>query len=221
MNILQEGKRLLRLMVGLFLYALGMYIRVQANVGLAPWDAFHQGVSLLSGISMDNVITISGMVIILLDLLSREQVGLGTILNALLVGQFYNLIAAYELIPVMEGMAEGLVLMVVGMLVIALASFFYIGAEYGCGPRDSLMVAICRKLPGDSVGLARGGLEGGVLMIGWLFGANVGIGTLVSVLAIGMIIQLTFRLLHFDVKALKHENIIETGRRWFRAKANA
>lgn len=80
--LLSYGKRFIRLLFGLFLYAMGVYLCVQANVGLAPWDAFSMGIAKVTGISFGNIVVLSGVVIIAIDFLLREKVGFGTILNA-------------------------------------------------------------------------------------------------------------------------------------------
>lgn len=93
------------------------------------------------------------------------------------------------------------------------ASYFYIGAGLGCGPRDALMVAMGKKLKKFPIGLVRGILEGTVLLIGWLLGAKVGIGTVIAVFGIGTIMEYTFKILHFDVRNIKHEDFADTVKR--------
>ena len=100
-----------------------------------------------------------------------------------------------------------------GQGVICVASYFYIGAGLGCGPRDALMVAMGKKLKKFPIGLVRGILEGTVLLIGWLLGAKVGIGTVIAVFGIGTIMEYTFKILHFDVRNIKHEDFADTVKR--------
>ena len=100
-----------------------------------------------------------------------------------------------------------------GQVVICLGSYFYIGAAMGCGPRDALMVAMGKRFSRLPIGLVRGILEGTVLLLGWLMGAKVGIGTIIAVFGIGTIMEYTFRILKFDVKGVRHENFADTVRR--------
>lgn len=206
--------RFSRLLFGLFLYAVGIYFCVQANIGLAPWDAFSMGFSLLTGISFGNIVVLSGIAIIGIDFLLKEKIGFGTLLNAILIGKFMDLIASFHILPQMTSFWSGLVMLLVGQFIISMASFLYIGAALGCGPRDALMVALCKLFPKASVGLIRAALEGSVLLIGALLGAKVGIGTVISLFGISIMIQWTFRLLRFDVKAIRHENFADTIRIW-------
>ncbi len=199
-----------RLIFGLFLYALGICLSVQANIGLSPWDAFSMGVSYQTHISFGNIVTLSGFAIILLDFLLKEKIGFGTILNAILIGKFVDLIQFAGLIPLMSNFRAGLLMILSGQVVICLGSYFYIGAALGCGPRDALMVALGKRMPAVPIGAIRGMIEGTVLIIGWLLGAKVGLGTVISVFGIGFILQFTFKVLRFDVKSISHESVADT-----------
>ncbi len=204
--------RTVRLIFGLFLYALGITLSIQANIGLSPWAAFSMGVSYLAHISYGNVVVISGFAIIAIDFALKEKIRFGTILNALLIGKFVDLIQFSEVIPQMTNFWYGTITILLGQVVICLGSYFYIGASLGCGPRDALMVALGKRMPRMPIGAIRGLIEGTVLFIGWLLGAIVGIGTVISVFGIGFILQFTFKLLRFDVKNIKHESLSDTVR---------
>ena len=206
--------RTVSLVFGLFLFALGLYLNIQANIGLAPWEAFSMGVANLIRLSYGNVVVLTGMVILLIDVALKEKVGFGTIFNVLLIGKFADLIASWSVIPKMTAFLPGLAMLLVGQISVCVGSYFYIGAALGCGPRDALMVALGKRMKKTPIGAIRGLIEGTVLVIGWLLGAKVGIGTAISVLGIGFVLQWTFRLLRFDVKNVAHENILETVRQF-------
>lgn len=207
-------KRLVKLNIGLFLYAVGVYMCVQGNIGLAPWDAFHMGFALLSGISMGKICMIFSVLIVILDLFLKEKVGIGSILNALCIGPCLDVFIANEVLPKMSGILSGSLMVLAGVFVIAIASYLYIGSAMGCGPRDTLMVVFGKRLPKTPVGLIRGTIEGSVLFVGWLCGAPIGLGTVLYVFGIGYIMQFVFRVLHFDVKGVQHENLVDTIRIW-------
>jgi len=207
-------KRFSGLIVGLFLYSVGIYLSIQANIGLAPWEAFSMGISILSGISFGDIVLLSGIVIIGIDFLLKEKIGFGTLLNAILIGKFVDFIAFFDPIPQMHGYFGGIAMLLLGQVLIALASYLYIGTGMGCGPRDALMVALCKRFAKAPIGVVRAALEGSVLLIGWLMGAKVGLGTVIAVFGIGFVMQWTFKLLRFDVKGVKHENFADTWRCW-------
>ncbi len=197
-------KNLTRLMFGLFLYALGLVITVKANLGVTPWNTFHQGLSLNTGITLGQAIIITGVIIVVLNVIAKEKVGIGTISNMLFIGMFVDLIIKWNLVPQANSLIFGLVLIFIGMVVIALASWLYIGSELGAGPRDGLMVTFAR-LTGKPIGFARGVIELGALIIGVLLGGQFGIGTPIMAILIGPIVQYTFKIVKFDVKNVNHQ----------------
>jgi len=124
-----------------------------------------------------------------------------------LIGLFIDLIFPY--IPKTENRIIGTLMLISGLFIIAVGSYFYIKSAFGAGPRDNLMVVLARKtkLP---VGLCRGIIELLATVIGWFLGGMVGFGTVISVIAIGFCIQLVFKILRFDVTSVKHETLKDT-----------
>ncbi|MGL9749802.1 YczE/YyaS/YitT family protein [Enterococcus sp. DIV0170] len=202
--------RLVKLIFGLFLFALGSFLTIQANIGLASWEAFSMGIANLTNQTYGNILIISGFVILIIDVLLKEKIGFGTILNTILIGTFVDLIQGMDVIPQMNSFISGVLMLLLGQVSICVGSYFYIGASLGCGPRDALMVALGKRLPNVPIGIIRGLIEGTVLLIGWLLGAKVGIGTVISVFGISFILEWTFKILHFDVTNIEHESVIDT-----------
>lgn len=202
--------RLVKLIFGLFLFALGSFLTIQANIGLASWEAFSMGIANLTNQTYGNILIISGFVILIIDVLLKEKIGFGTILNTILIGTFVDLIQGMAVIPQMNSFISGVLMLLLGQVSICVGSYFYIGASLGCGPRDALMVALGKRLPNVPIGIIRGLIEGTVLLIGWLLGAKVGIGTVISVFGISFILEGTFKILHFDVTNIEHESVIDT-----------
>ncbi|MFA9424506.1 MAG: YitT family protein [Sedimentibacter sp.] len=204
-------KRTVKVMFGLVLYSIGLLLSIQANIGLAPWDAFGIGISKLTGISYGNVSILTGIIILIVVVLKlKEKIGIGTILNTVLIGVFVDILIPLKIVPQMTNFFLGLLMLLAGQVVISFASYFYISPGLGCGPRDTLMVGLGKQFPNVPIGAIRGLIEGTVLLIGFLLGAKVGIGTIIAVFGISFILQTTFKLLHFDIKAVEHESIFET-----------
>lgn len=204
-------KRTGRLLFGLFLYSLGLTLSIQANVGLAPWDAFGMGVSNLTGISYGNISILTGILILIVVAgFLKEKIGMGTVLNTILIGVMVDLMQSIKLIPFMTNFFIGTLMLLLSQVIISLATYFYISTGMGCGPRDTLMVALGKMFPKVPIGAIRGAIEGTVLLIGFMLGAKVGLGTVIAVFGISFILQYTFKLLKFDIKAVVHENIFET-----------
>ena len=202
-------KRILLLNLGLILYALGITITLQAHIGYAPWDVLHFGLSQTLGISFGTISVAIGFIIILLTHFCGENLGLGTIANMFVIGMSIDLFIFLDFIPLATNFPLGIFMLITGLFITSLATYFYILSGFGAGPRDTLMVLVTRKtnLP---VGACRAGIELSVILLGWSLGGLVGIGTVISALAIGLFIQLTFRLLHFDPTLIKHETMQET-----------
>jgi len=194
---------------GLFLFALGIVMTMNANLGFAPWDVFHKGMSNVLSISIGNASILLGLLICVIVALAGEKLGVGTILNMVLIGIFLDRILAMQIIPVMNSFLQGFALMTGGLFVISFGSFFYMGSGFGAGPRDSLMVVLERKT-GLPVGVCRALIEASAVFFGWLMGGPVGAGTVLAAFGIGLCIQVTFTLLSFDAKAVRHEKISET-----------
>jgi uncharacterized membrane protein YczE len=203
-------KRVSRLVLGLFLFAFGSYLSIQANIGLAPWDAFSMGFSIISGISYGNIVVLTGFAILGLDLIFKEKVGIGTLINIILIGKFVDMLQWIGVFPMMNNFGIGLVMLLVGQFSIAIGSYLYMGAALGCGPRDALMVALGKRLDNVHIGVIRGIIEGSALLIGWVLGAKVGIGTIIAMLGISIIIDIVFKMLKFNVKSVEHEDVAQT-----------
>ncbi|MDT8284002.1 MAG: hypothetical protein RQ767_00620 [Thermovirgaceae bacterium] len=202
-------KRFIELIFGLFLFALGIVMTMNANLGYAPWDVFHKGMSNILGMSIGNASILLGLVICGVVALANEKLGLGTLLNMLLIGLFLDRILLLGIIPRMEGYPKGFAMMVTGLFVISFGSYFYMGSGFGAGPRDSLMVVLERKT-GLPVGVCRALIEASAVLFGWLMGGPVGLGTVLAAFGIGFCIQITFSLLKFRTTDIRHETLRET-----------
>ncbi len=200
--------RVIRLFIGLILYALGVVFTIQANLGLSPWDALHSGLSQRCPLTFGEVSILVGFVVIMITFQFHEPVGVGSILNAVLVGLFIDLIQNLNLIALSNSFSTGVVMLFSGMFLVAMASYFYIGSRYGAGPRDGLMVALTRET-GMPVGLIRAIIEMTVLFMGYLLGAKIGIGTVLLAFGMGPMIQIIFQYFHFNVRDIEHDSILQ------------
>ncbi|MDX2381700.1 MAG: hypothetical protein QNM02_18305 [Acidimicrobiia bacterium] len=178
-------ERLARCIFGLALFGVGVALLIRSDLGAAPWDVFHTGVSELTGIPVGTVLILTGLVLLLLWIPLREQPGTGTILNAIEIGLVVDLVL--PLLPQTDQLALRCAMVVGGVLLIAVGSGFYIGAGLGPGPRDGLMTGIARR--GPSIKVARTGIEVTVLVIGVMLGGAIGVGTAVFALSIGPLVE--------------------------------
>ncbi|MEU6730512.1 hypothetical protein ABZ917_42975 [Nonomuraea wenchangensis] len=181
--------RLTRLFGGLALYGAGIGLQVESGLGNSPWDVFHQGVAMRTGVSIGTVIIAVGALVMLLWIPLRQRPGFGTIANVVFLGLFAD--AAIALLPTPHALPLQALYVAAGVCAVALATVLYIGAGMGPGPRDGIMTGLIRL--GLSVRLGRFLIEITALGAGWLLGGTAGLGTLVFALAIGPLTQLFTR----------------------------
>lgn len=193
--------RLWRLLLGLTLCGLGIAAMVEAELGLGPWDVLHQGVETLTGIPIGTVGILVGVVVLLGWLPLRERPGVGTVLNVIVIGLVIDgtiwIVDRMNLLPGDLSLAPRVVLMLLGPVLFALGSGYYIGAGLGAGPRDGLMTGMSRVRCWN-VGPVRLGIELVVLVVGFVLGGTVGIGTIIFATAIGPMVAIALPLLAYD-----------------------
>lgn len=203
---LRTFTNLVRLMVGLYLFSVGIVMTINANLGLAPWDVFHQGISKQTGITMGEASIYVGIVIIFFNFLFKEKVGIGSLCNMYFIGLFLDQIMAQGWIPVYTTLWMQYAMMFGGMFIISIGSYLYISSALGSGPRDALMVAL-HVYTGKSVRFVRNAIELFFLAIGILLGGKFGIGTIIMATTIGYFVQFVFYLFKFDIKNVEHTYI--------------
>ncbi|GAA1683388.1 membrane protein [Nonomuraea maheshkhaliensis] len=181
--------RLVRLYGGLALYGLATALLLESGLGNNPWGVFHQGLSLLTGMSLGTAIIVVGALVMLLWIPLRQKPGFGTVSNVIFIGLFAD--ASMYVLPAPGHLVIQAFYLIVGVVALALATVLYIGAGLGPGPRDGIMTGLVRL--GLSVRTSRLLIEVTVLIAGWLLGGTAGVGTLVFALAIGPLTQLFTR----------------------------
>ncbi len=203
-------KQVIRIIFGLAIFGFGELLSVRANIGLAPWSCLHMGLSYTLGYSYGQMLVAVSVAILILDVVLRETIGLGSLLNALLIGNFVDL---WDMILpkfTAPNLIVGVVMMFVGLSIIALGQYFYMSGCLGCGPRDSLMVAIGKRLPKFKIGMIQLFIQIFVLAVGFVLGGPVGVGTLIGGLLTSYTMQLVFGLLKFDPRNLTHDSFRDT-----------
>jgi uncharacterized membrane protein YczE len=178
--------RLTQLYVGLVMYGVSLALMVRGDIGLAPWDVLHSGVTRHLPITLGQAVVLFSFVVLVLWIPLRERPGIGTISNALVVG--FSADGTLALMDRPDAMVWRVALMIGGVLLCGLATAVYVGAQLGRGPRDGLMTGLHRTT-GLSLRLVRTGLEVAVVLIGLALGGVLGIGTLVYAFTIGPIAQ--------------------------------
>jgi len=178
--------------IGFLLYGLAIALIVRANLGTGTWLVLEVALANIFGIKIGTMTVYMGFLILIIALVLREQVGWGTLGNILSIGPWLNL--SLDLISTPKNnLALQIAMFLLGVLIQGVATAVYINVDAGAGPRDSLMLAI-QRTTGVSLRVARGAIEIVVVLIGWLLGGPLGLGTIIFALLIGPSVQWAFKL---------------------------
>mgnify|MGYP007125778458 CR=1 FL=1 len=184
-------RRIVQLLVGLFLYGIGIAFMVRGAIGAAPWDVLTQGIANHIPLSFGVITICVSVLVLLLWIPLRQRPGIGTLLNALLVGPSADV--GFWLLPTPEALWLRVLFFTIGLVTLAAATGLYIGAHFGPGPRDGLMTGLHQRL-GKPIWMVRTALEVTVVLIGWALGGNVGVGTVAFALLVGPLCQFFLRV---------------------------
>ncbi len=198
-------RRVAQLLVGLFFYGFAIAMMVRAAIGVAPWDVLTQGISKQTGIEFGWVTNIVGAVVLLLWIPIRQKPGIGTVANVLLIGPSAQV--GLTVLPEVTVLWQQVLLFAGGLALLAIATGLYIGARFGPGPRDGLMTGIHHRW-GWKIWKVRTSIEVVVLLVGWLLGGNVGVGTVAFALLIGPMVNVTLPLLRVPAAAAPREEAL-------------
>lgn len=202
----------IKIVAGLLVFSFGVHLTIYANIGLAPWDCLGMGLSYHTPLNYGLSMTLIALTVLGIDLLLRERIGYGTIIDALLTGNFVQMFNSLNHFPKNGNVWIGIVIMIIGFIFMALGMAIYMKAEQCCGPRDALLVGLGKRMTKYPIGLVEIMLWAVVLMIGWLLGGPVGIGTIISTFGAGAVMQAVYALIHFEPREMKHRDVFEATR---------
>lgn len=203
----QEILKYLKLMLGLLLCALGVVTILNSNLGLSPWDVLNQGLNRTIGITLGEANLLVGAFVVLFSIFLKQPIGSGTVINFLLVGVFIDMYIYLDIIPKGDVLLKKILILIIGILIFSYGCYVYISTGLGCGPRDGLMVILTKK-SSYPLWKIKTCIEIVVLGLGYILGGTIGVGTVVSSLCVGPLIQYFFKLNNQDIKKLEHRSLI-------------
>jgi len=198
-----------RIVAGLMVFSLGVHLTIYAHIGLAPWDCLGMGLSLQTPLNYGQAMTCMALVILAVDLMLGEKIGFGTVIDALLTGNFVQMFNDLNPFPENQSVGLGVLIMLAGFVLMALGMMIYMRCAQGCGPRDSLLLGLGRRMKSVPIGAVEILLWAAVLLLGWALGGSVGIGTLISTLGAGAVMQLVYSVFRFEPRAIRQRSIPE------------
>lgn len=217
MNKLQENSSLKMIIiniliaaVSLFVNGFGVYLTIHANIGAAPWDVFNLGLSHTFKILYGTASITVSFIILGIDILMKEPIGIAMIIDAIVVGKSVDFFNFINVIPVPKTIIGSLLMTFIGLIIIGYTQGTYMMAALGCGPRDTLLVGLKKRLKKIPIGLVSIMLLCIVTLIGYLLGGPVGLGTIICALCAGPIMQYAFKTLKFNAVTIKHQSIIQS-----------
>lgn len=179
-------RRVPQLFAGLWLYGASMALQIRATLGLDPWDVLHEGLTKITGLSFGTITALVGVVVLLCWIPLRQRPGVGTVSNVIVIGVAVDVSLA--VLPNPAELLPRILFLTAGIVLNGLAAAVYIGARLGPGPRDGLTTGFCART-GTSLRLVRTVVELTVLVIGWLLGGTIGVGTVLYAVTIGPLTQ--------------------------------
>lgn len=170
-----------RIVFGLLVFAFGVHLTIFANIGLAPWDCLGMGIAKHTPLNYGLSMTLVALLVLLIDILLKERIGYGTIIDALLTGFVF----------------------------MALGMWIYMLSGQCCGPRDALLVALGKRMPRIPIGIVEVILWAVVLLAGFLLGGPVGVGTIISTFGAGLVMQVVYSIINFEPRKIHHSDVFE------------
>lgn len=196
----------------LFLNGFGIHLTIQANLGAGPWDVLNLGLSRYFGTLYGNASILVSLSILMIDILLKEPIGIAMFIDAFVVGKAVDFFNWTHAVPVCTSAATGIPMMLIGLVIMAYTQYAYMISSLGCGPRDTLLVGLAKRIKCIPIGVISIILLSLATAGGYLLGGPVGIGTLICAFASGPIMQMAFRTVHFDATSIHHQTLLNTMR---------
>ncbi len=203
----------------LFVNGFGVYLTIQANIGAGPWDVLNLGLSKSLHILYGSASIAVSLIILVIDILLKEPIGIAMFIDAFVVGKAVDFFNRLRAVPPCASLWMGIPVMFAGLFIMAYTQYAYMIASLGCGPRDTLLVGLAKRVRRVPIGAVSIALLSTATLIGWLLGGPVGIGTLICAFCSGPVMQLAFATVRFDATGVRHQRLRDSVRVLFGASA--
>ena len=212
-NLSPRNSRLVKMIWSaftMFFIGFGIYLQIEADIGFPSWNALNQGFSIVFPITYGTASITIGLSIVLVDLLMKEPIGMGTLIDAVCVGLGCDFFSMLDPVPEMDSFFLKLVVFMISLFILSIGQYMYMITGLSCGPRDAFTVAVGKRCKRLSIGTVNNIISAVVLAVSWFMGATIGIGTVISVFGMGMVMDATFKMCRFEPRNVEHESIGKT-----------
>ncbi len=196
----------------MFFIGFGIYLQIEADIGFPAWNALNQGFSIVFPITYGTASILIGLSIVGIDLIMKEPIGMGTLIDAVCVGLGCDFFSMLDPAPEMESLVLRIIVFCVSLFILSIGQYMYMITGLSCGPRDAFTVAVGKRCKKITIGTVNNIISAAVIAISWLMGATIGIGTVLSVFGLGMVMDWTFKMVRFEPRNVAHEDIVTTAK---------
>ena len=214
-NLSPRGNRIVKMLWSaftMFFIGFGIYLQIEADIGFPSWNALNQGFSIVFPITYGTASILIGLSIVLVDIVMKEPIGMGTLIDAVCVGLGCDFFSMLDPLPEMDSLFVKIVVFLISLFILSIGQYMYMITGLSCGPRDAFTVAVGKRCKKITIGTVNNIISAIVLGISWFMGATIGIGTVLSVFGLGMVMDWTFKMVHFEPRNVTHEDIITTAK---------
>lgn len=194
----------------MFFIGFGIYLQIEADIGFPSWNALNQGFSIVFPITYGTASITIGLSIVVIDLIMKEPIGMGTLIDAVCVGLGCDFFAMLDPVPETDFFMIKLLLFIISLFILSYGQYLYMITGLSCGPRDAFTVAVGKRCKKISIGTVNNIISVVVILAAWFMGATIGVGTVISVFGMGFVMDITFKACRFEPRNVVHEDIMKT-----------
>lgn len=202
--------KIVRLTIGLTVFSFGVFLTIKANIGYAPWDSFSFGLAKYIPLNYGEIVTITSIIFVIVDLLMGENIGFGTIIDALYTGNCIQFFYDHFLFEDCNNLIVSLLVISAGFFFMGLGQYMYMKEGQSCGPKDSFLIGLGKRFPNTRIGVIEIMILATALLLALIFKGPIGIGTVYAIVGMGTWMQLVFGIFKFDPRTVKQLSILET-----------
>ena len=185
--------RIARLLGAWVLISSGVPLLIDAQLGVAPFDALTTGLVEVTGASFGVIYIIVSLAFYVAGALLGTRPGIASVVGTFALAPVMD--AWLDVLPTPDALVARSSMLAGGIVLLGIGICLVVSTDLGAGPTEVVMLGLVRhrwgivpaRLAGDGVPLVAGAILGG----------EVGVGTVVFLLAMPPIVRIGLRWLHY------------------------